>query len=192
MQPGNQRARIVEAAYRVLAERGYQAASIKEIARAAGVAPGLIHYYFAPKEELLLAVLREASECYTKEMASVSETVPSGRLAEAGLAVPRERVARQPEWYRLRYDLFALGLRHPAIRAGVAELLAGGRRGIAAIVRKTGRPRVEDGADPDSVAAVLLACFDGLALQRLVDPEFDLDGAYRVLVRMIDSLVLES
>jgi hypothetical protein len=35
----------------------------------------------------------------------------------------------------------------------------------------------------------MLAAFDGLALQKLVDPDFDLDGAYRVLDRMIGSAV---
>jgi len=47
----DRRARIVAAAYRVLVEQGYRAASIKTIARSAGVVPGLIHYYFTSKEE---------------------------------------------------------------------------------------------------------------------------------------------
>ncbi|MBV8720318.1 MAG: helix-turn-helix transcriptional regulator, partial [Chloroflexi bacterium] len=54
----DRRARIVDAAFHVIAERGYAAASIKAIARAAGVAPGLVHYYFASKEDLLIEVLR--------------------------------------------------------------------------------------------------------------------------------------
>jgi hypothetical protein len=39
------------------------------------------------------------------------------------------------------------------------------------------------------LVAVMLACFDGLALQKLADPEFDLDSAYKVLDRMIGSVV---
>ena len=50
------REQIIQAAYRVLAEQGYDAATIKAIAREAGVAPGLLHYYFASKDELLVEV----------------------------------------------------------------------------------------------------------------------------------------
>ena len=175
---GDQRRAIVEAAADVLAARGRQAATVKAIARAAGVAPGLVHYYFESKEDLLLAILRAASDRYIAEMTALASHVPAERLAEVALDEPRQRVTRQPEWYAARYDLFALGLRDPALAPGVAELLANGRRGIGKVARQA---LPEQSVDPDALAAVLLACFDGLALQRLLDPTFDLTGAYAAL-----------
>ncbi len=58
------RERIVAAAYRVLSEQGSHATSIKEIAKAAAVAPGLVHYYFESKEQLLLEVTRDCCRLY--------------------------------------------------------------------------------------------------------------------------------
>src|SRR4029079_2257477 len=52
------RAAIVAAAYRVLAEQAYEPTTIQQIARVAGVAPGLVHYYFDSKEQLLGEVLQ--------------------------------------------------------------------------------------------------------------------------------------
>ncbi len=182
----DQRRAIVDAAYAVLAERGREAATIKEIARAAGVAPGLVHYYFANKEELLLAVLTAASERYTSDMAALAEIAPAADLARQALAEPQRRAEFQPAWYRLRYDLFALGLRDSTLGDGVAALLANGRRGIAHVARQA-LPAVADGDDADALAGVLLACFDGLALQKLIDPTFDLDGAYRALGQLVGS-----
>ena len=52
----DRRARILEAAVAVFAERGYQQATIKEIAARAGIAPGTIYLYFRNKRELLLAL----------------------------------------------------------------------------------------------------------------------------------------
>src|SRR5438270_449386 len=49
--------RIVEAAYRTLVAHGYHDTSMKDIAREAGVAPGLAHYYFETKEDLLVAAI---------------------------------------------------------------------------------------------------------------------------------------
>lgn len=185
---GDRRARIVEAARRLLAEEGYDRVTMKEVAREAGVAQGLIHYYFSGKDEILLEVLMEASRQYARETERLALSLPEGEnLAEAALAATKGRVSRMPEWYRLRYELFAMGLRKPEFLPGVAALLESGRTGIAAnLARISG----DDGnparaAQREALAAVLLSCFDGLALQKLADPEgFDLDAAYAVLWRL--------
>ncbi|HET8599163.1 MAG TPA: TetR family transcriptional regulator [Segeticoccus sp.] len=52
------RAEIVHAASRVFASKGYQAASLRGIARDAGVDPALVHHYFAGKRELFVEAMR--------------------------------------------------------------------------------------------------------------------------------------
>jgi AcrR family transcriptional regulator len=47
------RAAIVEAALRLFREHGYEAATMRAIAREAGVSTGNAYYYFASKEELI-------------------------------------------------------------------------------------------------------------------------------------------
>ncbi|MCA9647482.1 MAG: TetR family transcriptional regulator [Polyangiaceae bacterium] len=56
------RGQIVEAFARVLAERGYEGATISEIARAAELRSGLIHYHFGSKHEILLALVERLQE----------------------------------------------------------------------------------------------------------------------------------
>ena len=59
-RPGRQDTRggIVAAAREVFAERGYDGASIRQIAANAGVDPALVHHYFGTKEQLFLAVVQ--------------------------------------------------------------------------------------------------------------------------------------
>jgi AcrR family transcriptional regulator len=168
----------------VLAERGYEGATIKEIARAAQVAPGLVHYYFAGKEELFAEMLREESRRYTTDMTSLAGRVPRENLVRLALTEPRERVERQPEWYRLRAELLAQALHTPALVPGMQALLGSGRAGIASVADRA----LGAHADAEALSAVLLACFDGLATQKLIDPSVDLDAAYSVLTRMVESL----
>lgn len=176
------RAKIVEAAKEILGRDGYEKASIREIANEAGVARGLVHYYFETKEDLLLAVAERAASEFGERMASLRARLPPGALGAAAFDVHRERVTTDSAWYRLRYDLFALALRKPAFRDQVAALLRSARTGIRAGMSSN---RTERGGDADeALAAILAACFDGLALQKLVDPAFDLDAAYRELSRM--------
>lgn len=55
--PHNKEA-ILAAAHQVFAERGYDQATIRGIARAAGVDPALVHHYFGSKDALFAAALR--------------------------------------------------------------------------------------------------------------------------------------
>jgi len=51
------RAQITGALMKVMAQRGYDGAAIADIAQAARLTPGLIHYHFRNKQEILLAAL---------------------------------------------------------------------------------------------------------------------------------------
>lgn len=59
-RPGNQDTReaVLTAARDVFADRGYDGASIRAIAAAAGVDPALVHHYFGTKEQLFVAAMR--------------------------------------------------------------------------------------------------------------------------------------
>lgn len=178
------RSRIVSAAYRLLAEQGYEAATMKEIAKAAGVAPGLIHYYFSSKDHLLQEVLTEAGERYVKEVERWCATLSPSQLLEATFTEPKQRVADEPEWFQLRCELFALGLRNPNFHEAVQIMLSTGRQCITRLVRQIAGDEI---SHPEATAAVLLAAFDGLALQKLTDPNFDLESAYSALFQMFTS-----
>jgi len=56
------RKQILDAATQVFAEKGFHRATIKDIARVAGIADGTIYTYFASKDEVLLAVLDRLNE----------------------------------------------------------------------------------------------------------------------------------
>ena len=53
------RLQIMGALVKVMARRGYDGASVADIARAARLTPGLVHYHFKNKQEILLAALRD-------------------------------------------------------------------------------------------------------------------------------------
>lgn len=176
------RERLIAAGYTVLSEKGYEATTVKEVARVAGVSPGLFHYYFASKDDLLVAVLHEAGARYGQMMRDVRATAPADHVFEAVVVAARERVKQAPEWYRLRYELFALGLRNPTFLPVLGELLAFIREMFArAFQDTTGR----DEAQAQALAAVMVACFDGLALQQLAQPDADLAGAYDLLLDLL-------
>jgi AcrR family transcriptional regulator len=58
---GDTKAKILDAAFRRLANEGYAALSMREIAKGAGVNHALINYHFRSKDELVIAVLDAAN-----------------------------------------------------------------------------------------------------------------------------------
>jgi AcrR family transcriptional regulator len=55
------RTKILDAAFRQLAERGYAALSVREIGKEAGVNHALVNYYFGTKDKLVIEVLDAAN-----------------------------------------------------------------------------------------------------------------------------------
>ena len=188
------RERIIAAASKVLAEKGYDATTLREISREAQAAPGLVHYYFGGKDQLLVEALQAAGRRFHQRMEQLVQRVPGDQALEAVLTHLYERVEQEPEVYRLRYESFSLGLHNPVIAPAVRERLAQRREEIGSVMatvlenveRTEGTKR--SSLDPTILAALLLSLFDGLALQKILDPTFDLDAAYQLLAHMLHCL----
>src|SRR2546429_7859732 len=92
------RERLIAAASKVLAQKGYDATTLREIAREANAAPGLVHYYFGGKDQLLVEVLKTVSKRYAQETERLSQQIAPDQFIAAELSQPRVRASA---WYRL-------------------------------------------------------------------------------------------
>jgi AcrR family transcriptional regulator len=189
------KARIIAAAAKVLAEKGYDATTLREISREAQAAPGLVHYYFGGKDQLLVEALQAAGRQFHERMEHLIMQVPAEQSLDTFLTQISERVEQEEETYRLRYESFSLGLHNPIIAPAVRERLAQRREEIGSVMNtvleKLARTKgVEHfSVDPAVLAALLLALFDGLALQKIMDSSFDLDSAYHLLGQLLRGLL---
>ena len=87
-------------------------------------------------------------------------------------------MAEEPEWYRFRYELLAIGLHNEALTPSARMMLEKGRECIASMVQRI------TGVAGEELSAVLMSCFDGLAIQKIIDPAFDIDRAYKMLQKL--------
>lgn len=75
----HRRQEIVHGLMLAMADKGYEKASIQSIARAAGLSPGLIHYHFKTKLEILVALTHQLSEQAEQRFAQLSEDATSAQ-----------------------------------------------------------------------------------------------------------------
>jgi AcrR family transcriptional regulator len=96
------RARLTEAALRLMAESGINATSVSEIAAAAALANGTFYLYFRDKSEIVAAVCQAVTLAMHNEMNSVRLSLDDGAARVAfGTQQFIEIAAAEPNWGRL-------------------------------------------------------------------------------------------
>jgi TetR/AcrR family transcriptional repressor of bet genes len=117
------RAELTAAFARVLAKHGYAGATIAAVASEAGVAPGLVHHYFADKQDLLTSLVSELLERFRRRTRAYdTETDGLDAYISAALALgdSADLVAA-----RCWVGVFAEAVRDPALFEQVRRLLDG-------------------------------------------------------------------
>jgi AcrR family transcriptional regulator len=132
---------LVDAAAEVFARRGFQAASLDEIAEAAGFTRGAIYSNFGGKDDLMLAVVEQHSQSLIGAFSSAMDTeaAPDQRAAVAA-ALWKDIVRRDRNLVALWLEFRLYALRNPQFRRRLAEVE---RQQVAEIVRMIER-EVED------------------------------------------------
>lgn len=164
----NRREQIMEAALRVFAKKGFAGATNKEIAREAGITPGLIYHYFESKEALLRATLKG------RFPRRIIRLVPKGILD-----LPPEQFLRfvvlrmlsgveERKYMSLLRAFLPEAIYHPEVASMVTALLAEGSRFIEGYLAA----RMESGelrkADRRLVADLVMGSVLGITLRRQV------------------------
>ncbi|WP_433086089.1 TetR/AcrR family transcriptional regulator [Dactylosporangium sp. CA-052675] len=159
------RRQILDAAAACFAREGFHRTSMQDIVRASGISAGLIYRYFTGKDDMIAAIVAEWHE---------RRTTMLGDDPAAGYLDVLRRVGApgtRPE-LQLAVQVWAETVRDPDVRAmsranverpvaAVAPLLAG---------------RTED---PEALARVFVAIYQGLVLQTLWDDGLDHEAFVR-------------
>jgi len=191
--PDQTKERIIEAAYRALVKRGYHETSMKDIAAEAGLAPGLAHYYFETKEDLLVATIEHACapamRAWEEAGMSLSGPLPENAdpmgFARMGFDLAKQELKSYRSLFLLTFDMFGVGIHNPKIAAAVRSFIDERRAFIARITQGViaGMPEPPT-ASADAIAAALWGSLHGIYLQKVMDPGFDADAAIDALSEM--------
>lgn len=181
------RSHLLAAAGRVFARRGLARASIDEVAADAGFTKGAVYANFASKEQLFLALLDARFAQRLEELdRALSEHDDPDAQAHAASAGFVAHLKADPEWEQLFFEAGLHASRDPAFRVELATRYAALRARMAAILeRRLATPGGEPAIPAQRIALMLFAMANGVAFERLVEPEAvpdDLLGAMAELV----------
>ena len=167
------RRRLLDAAARVFAKRGYRGASVEEISSEAGYTIGALYSNFAGKEEVLLALLEQRVAQIAERIVTAARAAddPTDKL-RAGAREWMEFLDDEPELYALMVEFWTIWVRDEGQRPHHGRRFAAVREYIGGLIQqKADEMGVTMRLPPDQIGAVVLGLADGLALQYLANPD---------------------
>ena len=160
-------AALLEAAARTFAQRGYEAATMDEIAERVGLSKGALYYRYASKEDLFLALLDERCSAYVAQLdAAASPSAGWHALSEQFLAILREG-----SWPRLFLEFVSYATRNARARRRLVTRTRALRSAFERVVEHQAQLAGTELPLPAAdIALAITALGNGLALERLADP----------------------
>jgi TetR/AcrR family fatty acid metabolism transcriptional regulator len=181
------RRRLLDAAVRVFALKGYHAARIGDIAEEAGVAYGLLYHYFSSKEEVLRSVFRDTWRALIQTIRNVEEgdDPPPEQLRKVAEILLRSW-RRDPDLVRV----LVLEVTRSSLLAGEMDEVVASFAAIQEIVE---RGQADGSIRPDLDARLASYVFygaidellTGWVLGRLPDSDDDLARAEHTVVEIV-------
>lgn len=191
----DQRERLLDATIELLQERGYARTTTRAIVERAGSHLPAVNYYYGSKDALLQEAIVEALRRWCETTIAAAEE-PAGVAPAERLRLGLQRFLAALEADRpyvvAALEAFAQAERSEELRARLASAYADFRTIIARGIERdaaagaVGAPAAEPGEEPTepaaprrgslALASVVIALFDGFAIQWLLDPEATADA----------------
>jgi AcrR family transcriptional regulator len=163
------RARLLDAAFRVFAARGFGRASIEEVCEAAGYTRGAFYSNFDTLDELFFALYTERSEAIAHEVAT-GLTHPWADIPEL-VAQAVQALIVDRDWILVSTDFRLYAARNPevaaALRAHRNQLRDALATSLTPAIARPGLPASL--RTPDGLARAVMAIHDGATTELLLD-----------------------
>jgi AcrR family transcriptional regulator len=175
---------LVLAAYRQIAQRGFEGLRTRDVAAEVGVNIATLHYYFPTKEALISAVLQHAMDRFRTTLQPHGS--PATQLSNY-LRATRNLMRSEPELGAVMSELALRSVCDRATRKtldGMYEVWHGTVRGLLRRAVKEGGLRPD--VDSDQMAALVVATLSAISLPQMGNSRRG-DQALRELERLMES-----
>ncbi|MBE1492287.1 TetR/AcrR family transcriptional regulator [Plantactinospora soyae] len=167
------RSRIAEAVWTIVALRGLEAVSLRDVAAEAGVSLGQVQHYFKTKDQVLLYACRRLVELAGEELGRKAGTPPEPSSPRAVIrAIAEQTVPTTPEHQAgaaVWYAFITRSVTMPELATVIRTTWADTHALITEQVRLAQRAgEVDPRLDPAGLAATLQTVIDGVVPQVLV------------------------
>lgn len=153
--------KILDAAYILIAQNGYESTSISQIAKKAGISKGLLYNYFSSKEEMLSVLVNNAMNEGDAMLSEIDSSNPKETL-RALLNWYFDDLTARPDHWKLMTELTFKIQKFEFIHAIFINKMNEYVAFLEKLLKSIGVPH------PNEEARVLVSLFDGIGVHYLV------------------------
>jgi AcrR family transcriptional regulator len=185
------RAELATAALRTLAEQGYARTSLRDIAQNSEFSHGVLHYYFADKNELITYCVRQyKAECVKRYDAIVATAASPDEFRKGFGGAMAQTLREDAAMHRLWYDLRNQAMFDERFRADVLDMDASLERMIWRIAsRYAEQVQMPLGVDSPVAYALMDGLFQHALLRHLDGSAAAADDLDARVQHLLDSLL---
>jgi AcrR family transcriptional regulator len=173
---------LFDAAIEVFARKGYNGASLDDVAEAAGFTKGAVYSNFTRKSDLFRALLERESRRRGEGLAEVIAAVPLALLPEVAGEWLRRPDNEQRDRDTLDLEFLLAAVRDPSLRPAMGQ----SRQALARVLEEKLAKAPAGAFDGDGLARLIVALSVGLLADRYLDPE---GGQAELMARAIRTLL---
>jgi len=173
---------LVQAAFKQIAERGFEGLRTREVAAGVGLNIATLHYYFPTKEALIRGVVAHAMDRFRSTLAPHGS--PADQLRNHLRAV-RKLLRAEPEVGAVMGELALRSARDPAMARIMGEAFQAWQRTLRGLLQRAARDgHLARDLDYDDVAALIMATLTSMTLPSTASAD-RADRAFRQLERWL-------
>lgn len=171
--PGQTLERLTQSALALFGQYGYERTTIDRIVSNAGLSKGAFYNHFASKEEFFIYLLEQRLKNNQKRIRELyGQVMDPAAWLRALLESLLFNAHRDRAWAALSIEFMVQGMRDERLGSRLARIHADWRRLIAQQLRAGAAfARGELRADPDTIAAAVVALIDGLIIHAAMEPD---------------------
>jgi AcrR family transcriptional regulator len=187
--------RILDAAYQSIANRGWGAVTLREIAEESGVALSQLSYYFGNKDGLFAAVLERMQREYAENLAAkLRDATSLQERLEKLIDYNRLLLKENTDLYRNFLEFFNFAMASPEFKKQVTAFLTRISRAIEEqITQKQQFKQKLDSYSSSAVTQFILSASFGISLQHLLAPKNkDVEAGFDIIKSALEIVFVDS
>jgi AcrR family transcriptional regulator len=169
----NTRARLLDGALEVFAERGFHGASVEDICERAGFTRGAFYSNFGSKDELVLALFQATTDRLLEQIEALLPEMASqpGTLLDAVLGLLDETTPDQRQWHLISTEFTLHALRDPEAAQALNTQRAMFRDSLTKLVEQiTETSGLTLSVPAEQFVRLVIAVHEGARSQSLLEP----------------------
>lgn len=173
---------ITWALYECLAKSGHEKVTVKEIARQANLAPGIIHYYFKSKDEIASTLAETILEKYSSLIAkNIADAKSPEEKIDISIDFIVDNMIFSKPINRVFYNMLQMGYERDELGDLFKKMFGRYRNFLKTMFEELGA-----GQESDNLATLLITLTEGYSVQVMVDPStFNRNTVHRMITMTV-------